>query len=207
MAFTGKWPKPGKGQVRRTVLTENDKKNLLKLARKTLFYYMKYGKIPAPKELGIIITPNMKKKMGVFVTLHKNGMLRGCIGEIFPRRPLYEAIMHQAINSALRDYRFPRVTEQEIPDLEFEISALTPPKAVSSYRDIVIGKDGMTISKDGHFAVFLPQVAPEQGWDLEQTLTHLSRKAGLSPNAWKTGANFTVFQAIVFNEKEGVANP
>ena len=110
--------------------------------------------------------------------------------------------MHQAINSALRDYRFPQLTEKEIPYLEFEISALTPPKPVASYKDIVIGRDGMTISKDGRSAVFLPQVAPEQKWNLEQTLSHLSQKAGLSSNAWRTGAKFTIFQAIVFNEKE-----
>ena len=157
--------------------------------------------MPTPEELGIKITPNMRQKMGVFVTLHKNGMLRGCIGEITPRRPLYIAVMHQAINSALRDYRFPKVKESEIPSLEYEISALTPPKPVSSYKDIVIGRDGMTISKHGYSAVFLPQVAPEQGWNLDQTLTHLSQKAGLPSNAWKKDAEFTTFQAIVFNEK------
>ena len=86
--------------------------------------------------------------------------------------------------------------------MEFEISALTPPKPVLSYNDIVIGKDGMIISKNGRSAVFLPQVASEQGWDLAQTLSHLSQKAGLSSDAWKSGAKFTVFQAIVFNEKD-----
>ena len=143
----------------------------------------------------------MQKTMGAFVTLHKDGKLRGCIGEILPRLPLYQIVMYLAIHSALKDYRFPQVTEKEIPNLEFEISALTPPNAVFSYKDIVIGRDGMTLSRDGHFAVFLPQVAPEQGWNLEQTLTHLSQKAGLPPNAWKSGAKFTTFQAIVFSEK------
>ena len=206
MAFTGKWSfknkKPKSKTGKQSVLTKTDKKSLVELARKTLVYYMKNGKMPTPKELGITITSNMKQKMGVFVTLHKNGMLRGCIGEIFPTRSLYKAVMFQAINSALRDHRFPRVTEKEIPKLEFEISALTPATPVASYKDIVIGKDGMTISKDGRSAVFLPQVAPEQGWDLAQTLSNLSRKAGLSSNAWRTGVKFTVFQAIVFNEKE-----
>ena len=156
--------------------------------------------MPTPEELDIKITPNMRQQMGVFVTLHEDGMLRGCVGEITPTRPLYVAVMHQAVNAALRDNRFPQVKMEEIPNLEFEISALTPPKPVSSYKNIVIGRDGMTITKDGRSAVFLPQVAPEQGWDLAQTLTHLSQKAWLPANAWKDGAKFTIFQAIVFKE-------
>ena len=144
----------------------------------------------------------MKQIMGAFVTLHENGKLRGCIGEIVPRRPLYVAAMAHAVNSALRDYRFSHVDIDEIPKLEFEISALTPSKPVKSCKGIVIGKHGMTIQKNGRSAVFLPQVAPEQGWNLEQTLTHLSMKAGLPPDAWKADAKFTVFEAIVFNDKE-----
>ena len=212
MAFTGKWDtechklKTEKAKsdckVNNEILKKDDKENLLKLARKTLLYYMKNRKMPTPEKLGIKITSSMRQKMGCFVTLHKHGMLRGCIGEISPTRPLYVAVMHQAVNAALRDHRFPRVNAKEIPNLEFEISALTPPKPVSSYKDIVIGRDGMIISKHGYSAVFLPQVAPEQGWDLAQTLTHLSQKAGLPPNAWKDGAAFTTFQAIVFNEKD-----
>ncbi len=206
MAFTGKWVKKPlllkSEKTKNDVLTQGDKESLLKLARSTLVYYMKNKTIPTPDQLGIEITSNMRKKMGAFVTLHKYGKLRGCIGEILPKRPLYIAVMSQAVNAALRDYRFPKVTEQELPNLEFEISALTPPEPVSSYKNIVIGKDGMIISKHGYSAVFLPQVAPEQGWNLAQTLTHLSQKAGLPANAWKDGAEFTTFQAIVFNEKK-----
>ena len=113
---------------------------MLKLARKTLEYYMQNMKMPTPEQLGIKITPAMKKVMGAFVTLQKNGRLRGCIGEIFPRRPLYQAVMAHAINSALNDRRFPQVQDSELPKLEFEISALTQPKSVKSYKDIVIGK-------------------------------------------------------------------
>ena len=81
-------------------------------------------------------------------------------------------------------------------------SALTPPAPVDSYEKIRIGTDGVVLRKDGRSAVFLPQVAPEQGWDLNQTLTHLSQKAGLPPDAWKEGASFLVFQADVFGESE-----
>jgi AmmeMemoRadiSam system protein B/AmmeMemoRadiSam system protein A len=207
--FEGEWKKGATSELDKekkkeeSKLTEEDKKNLLELARKTLTYFMKNGSMPTPDALDIKISDGMKQVMGAFVTLHKNGRLRGCIGEIVPRRELYKAVMAQAVNSGLRDYRFPQVQMNELPELEFEISALTPSKAVGSYKDIVIGKHGMTISMDGKRAIFLPQVAPEQGWDLAQTLTHLSMKAGLQPDAWKDkNAKFTVFEAIVFNEKD-----
>lgn len=207
IAFSGKWSadKKIKESPEDAALSADDKKELLKLARESLVYYMNNRKKASTEELGIKLSPAMKNEMGVFVTLHKDGMLRGCIGEIVPRRALYEAVMDQAINSALNDYRFAPVKISEIPQLEFEISALTPPKAVESYKDIIIGKHGMTLSKNGRSAVFLPQVAPEQGWGLEETLKHLSVKAGLSADAWKVGAKFTVFEAIVFNEKEFTA--
>ena len=185
-----------------SIFSEDDKKELLKLARKTLWYYMNYKKMPSLDDLKITLSPAMKKEMGVFVTLHKDGNLRGCIGEIFPSRPLWKAVMAQSINSGLNDYRFPPVELRDLPSLEFEISALTPPAKVNSWRDIVIGTHGMTLEKDGHSAVFLPQVAPEQGWGLEETLSHLSQKAGLPADAWKEGAKFTVFEAVVFNEKD-----
>ena len=75
-----------------------------------------------------------------------------------------------------------------------------PPKPVASWREIVLGRDGMTLEKNGRFAVFLPQVAPEQGWDLATTLSYLSQKAGLPPEAWREGAEFETFQADVFHE-------
>jgi AmmeMemoRadiSam system protein B/AmmeMemoRadiSam system protein A len=207
VAFTGQWPKNAQGAAlsesqNDKTLTEADKTNLLKLARKTLEYAFKNKRRPSPQDLGITITPAMKAVMGAFVTLNENGELRGCIGEIFPRRALYEAVMDHALNSALNDTRFMPVTEDEVSKLVFEISALTPPKPVDSYKDIILGKHGMVLSKNGHSAVFLPQVAPEQGWDLAQTLTHLSMKAGLPSDAWKEGAKYTVFEAIVFSEDE-----
>jgi AmmeMemoRadiSam system protein A/AmmeMemoRadiSam system protein B len=184
-------------------LSDQDKKDLLKLARKTLELYLKTKKIPSAEDTGVKITPAMKKVMGAFVTLHDSrGELRGCIGEIRPSRPLFEAVMAHAVNAGVRDYRFSPVTPDELASLDFEISALTPPAPVASYKDIVIGRHGMTLSKDGRSAVFLPQVAPEQGWTLEETLKHLSVKAGLRPDDWKDGAFFTVFEAIVFGEKD-----
>jgi len=140
--------------------------------------------------------------MGAFVTLNDRatGALRGCIGEILPLRPLAEAVAARAVDAALRDPRFPPVSERELGGIRVEVSALTPPKPVASWRDIVLGRDGMTLEKGRAFAVFLPQVAPEQGWDLETTLAHLSLKAGLPSGAWRDGAKFETFQAEVFHE-------
>ena len=145
----------------------------------------------------------MKKVMGAFVTLHKEGKLRCCIGEIIPSRPIWQAVQAEAFNAAFRDWRFSPVKSDELKDIDIEISALTPPQAVKSYQDIKLGRDGIILSRYNRSAVFLPQVATEQGWDLAQTLTYLSRKAGLGPNDWKLpGTTFKVFQAQVFGEKQ-----
>ena len=183
------------------VLDGEDRAQLLKLARATLEYAVRHGKAPEIEATGVIIRPAMKQVMGGFVTLNKHHELRGCIGEIFPRREIWKVVQEQAVNAALHDPRFDPVTPGETKDIQIDISALTPPHAVASYREIVIGKHGMTLSKNGRSAVFLPQVAPEQGWDLATTLTYLARKAGLPADAWKEGAAFTVFEAQVFTEK------
>jgi len=129
-------------------------------------------------------------------------MLRGCIGDIFPQRPLYKSVIRNAINACFNDRRFPPVAEAECKDITIEISALTVPEPVASADEIRIGTDGVVLSKDGRSAVFLPQVAPEQGWDVDQMLTQLSLKAQLTADAWKEGASFLVFQADVFGENE-----
>ena len=148
------------------------------------------------------IAAQISAKMGAFVTLtdRATGALRGCIGEILPMRPLVEAVAARAVDAALHDPRFMPVSERELAGLRVEVSALTPPAPVGSWREIVLGRDGMTLEKGGAFAVFLPQVAPEQAWDLPETLSYLSRKAGLPPDAWRDGAKFETFQAEVFHE-------
>ncbi len=193
----GKWPRTSSGEV----LSATDKANLLTLARRALTFRVTRGSTPSVADLDVPVTDGMEQVMGAFVTLHKHGRLRGCIGEIKPRRELYQAVMAHAINAGFEDSRFPAVTADELPRLHVEISALTPPKPVASYRDIVIGKHGIFIQRGWRSAVYLPQVAPEQGWDLATTLTHLSRKAGLSKDAWKEGARFAVFEAIAFQER------
>ena len=174
---------------------------LLRLARESLERAVRGERTRSRVDLAAAPKATLAK-MGAFVTLNNRdtGALRGCIGEILPRRPLAEAVAGRAVDSALHDPRFLPVTEDELGGLRVEVSALTPPKPVTSWRDIVLGRDGMTLEKDGCFAVFLPQVAPEQGWGLPTTLTYLSQKAGLSPDDWRDGAKFETFQAEVFHE-------
>ncbi len=181
-------------------LSNADKNSLLQLARASLMYHLQTGKTGSPADLDVEITEGMSQTMGAFVSLHKDGRLRGCIGEIVPYRELYKAVIDHAVNSGFNDYRFSPVKKDEVDSLEFEISALSPPREVSSYRDIIIGKHGVVLEKGVASAVFLPQVAPEQGWGIEETLTHLAVKAGLQPDDWRKDTKFLVFEAIVFSE-------
>ena len=188
---------------RDAVLSAGDREFLLRVARESLTRAVRGERASAILRNLVGGAPKATlDKMGAFVTLNDRttGALRGCIGEIMPMRPLVEAVAARAVDSALHDPRFPPVTERELGGLRVEVSALTPPKSVASWREIVLGRDGMTLEKNGAFAVFLPQVAPEQGWDLATTLSCLSQKAGLSPNAWRDGAKFETFQAEVFHE-------
>jgi AmmeMemoRadiSam system protein A len=108
-----------------------------------------------------------------------------------------------AFASAFEDPRFERLSLDELTGVEIEISILSPPKAVGGPSDIVVGRDGVVITADGRSAVFLPQVAPEQGWNREQMLDNLCLKAGLAANRWRRpGMRFETFQADVFDEKQ-----
>jgi len=183
-------------------LTEQDKKQLLILASKSILYALKHRQIPEASDLDVTISDAMKQPRAAFVTLKKNGQLRGCIGDIFPQRPLYKSVITNAINAAVNDRRFPRVAIAECNDITIEISALTVPEPITSPDEIRIGVDGVVLRKNGRSAVFLPQVAPEQGWDVNTMLTRLSLKADLPGDAWKEGASFMTFQAVIFSEKE-----
>jgi AmmeMemoRadiSam system protein A len=114
---------------------------------------------------------------------------------------LYKSVISNAVNAAVNDWRFSPVTAGELSKIKIEISALTVPKQIDSYSQIRLGTDGVVLKKDGHSAVFLPQVAPEQKWTLDEMLTQLSLKAGLPADAWKKDASFLVFQAEVFGEE------
>jgi AmmeMemoRadiSam system protein A len=107
-----------------------------------------------------------------------------------------------ALQAAFGDPRFSRVGANELKDIEIEVSALTPMKPVSGAADVRVGRDGVMLQKDGRSAVFLPQVAGEQGWNREEMLDNLCLKAGLPAGCWARGAKLATFQAEVFAEHE-----
>lgn len=202
-SVTGVWEPVCVNAGNNSPLPDAERRTLLKMARESIGYVFKHRKATPVNEFSDRASDLIRKKMGCFVTLKIGEELRGCIGEIEPYRPLYQAVTARAVDSAFRDPRFPQLTEEEFRKVEIEISALTPARAVKSWQEIQIGRHGMTITKNGRSAVFLPQVATEQGWNLEETLTYLSRKAGLSGDAWRApDAEFSVFEAIVFKESD-----
>jgi AmmeMemoRadiSam system protein A len=180
------------------LLRPTDKKALLHLARETIARILLTDTVPLARGF----PPHLQKPQGVFVTLKKKGQLRGCIGRIIGDEPLCKLVGTMAVQSALNDRRFSPLTADELKDIEIEISVLTPLKQVSGAGDIVIGRDGVLMAKAGHSAVFLPQVATEQGWKREALLDNLCLKAGLSTGCWKQHAQLSTFQAVVFSESE-----
>jgi AmmeMemoRadiSam system protein A len=184
------------------ILTSEEQKQALALARRTLEQFVRTGRRPALSDLDLALAPVFEREYGVFVTLHRQGQLRGCIGNIWPVLPLGEAIVERAADAASNDYRFAPVAAEELPEIDLEISVLTVPEEVSGPDDIEVGRHGVVLEKDNRRALFLPQVAPEHGWSLEQMLMRLAIKAGLPAEAWRKGARFEVFEAQVFGERK-----
>ncbi len=155
---------------------------------------------PTPQELGLNLSPVFAQHLGVFVTLKKGDQLRGCIGTVLPQASLEQGILDRSVDAAINDRRFAPLTAQELPEVQIEISVLTPPQAIERWEDIQIGRHGIILRKGQASALFLPQVALEQGWTLETCLEQLARKAGLPNDAWRTDTRFQVFEAQVFKE-------
>lgn len=175
------------------------KRALLRLARETLErWFATGGTVPLPGDLPAVT----RRPQGAFVTLYEAGELRGCIGHMSPDQPLAATVQAMALAAAFEDPRFAPVEEGELKRIEIEVSVLTPLAPVAGPEAIVVGRDGVQIRKDGRTAVFLPQVAPEQGWDRTALLENLCRKAGLAADAWKSGAAFWTFQSIHFRESQ-----
>lgn len=179
-------------------LNNLDKKLLLAFARKTIKQYLESETVPLARGF----SQNAEKNIGAFVTLRKHNDLRGCIGYMREDLPLCEVVGSMALQSAFNDQRFSPLSEEELPQLEIEISALTPYKTIKSEAEIFLGRDGVVIKKGGKQAVFLPQVATEMGWNKEELLDNLCKKAGLQAGDWKQDAQLSTFQAEVFDESE-----
>ena len=180
-------------------LTAAEKTLLLRLVRAVVTAGARDEPPPEPAGFGTLTTALLENR-GAFVTLHIRGRLRGCIGYIEGVKPLAEAIVDNALSAAFKDPRFAPVTADELPDLEIEISALTPLRTVGSWREIHVPHHGVVLTRGPNKSVFLPQVAEAEGWDRDTMLSHLAEKAGLPPDAWREGATFQIFEADVFSE-------
>jgi len=181
-------------------LTDTEKRQLLGIARATINEYLKNSKIP---DVSSVKLPDaLLQKAGAFVTLRKHGDLRGCIGHFDADQPLYSIVQQMAVASSTQDYRFSQVQPEEMKDIEIEISVLTPMKKVSSVNQIKLGRDGIYIRKGSRGGTFLPQVATETGWGLEDFLGHCARdKAGIGWDGWKDkDTEIYTYQAYVFSE-------
>ena len=184
-------------------LTDEDRKSLLELARTAIEVEINAGsKIRRPEK----ISPGLKEKRGCFVTLHKEGILRGCIGTIEPVRSLVFNVEENALNAAFHDPRFPAVEMDEVSDIDIEISVLTVPQKVD-FKD---GDDlkkklkpkihGVILSQGCHSATFLPQVW-EQLPDRGDFLEHLCQKGGMGGGCWKDkDTTVKVYEAEYFSE-------
>lgn len=197
-------PKTGAGDM---ALTEQDKQQLIMIARETLETYLKDGKIPKIKENDL--SKAIMENGACFVTLNKKGSgLRGCIGIFERERPLYKNVISRTIAAATQDPRFPIVTQDELKDIKIEISVLTEPKPLQfkSSQDLLAKlrplTDGVILHTRYGGSTFLPQVW-EQLPDKEAFLSRLCQKHGAPGNAWKRDIeNIAVetYQAIVFGE-------
>ena len=179
-------------------LTDQEKAILLETARRSIETAFE-GKYWLPSDTQL--TQTLKAECGAFVTLHLHGRLRGCIGNIVGVRPLYKTVAEMARAAAFEDDRFRPLTREELEQVHIEISVLSPLRQISSPDELVLGRDGVLMVKDGRSGTFLPQVADETGWTREEFLGHCARdKAGIGWNGWKD-ADLYVYQAEVFDER------
>lgn len=180
-------------------LSDDEKKELLRIARETLTFYLTQVKMPRIEST----FESLKVPRDAFVTLRmKNHELRGCIGTVRNPKPLYEHVAELVISSAVKDPRFPPMKAEEVNDVLIEISVLSPLARVKDASEIIAGKHGVLVEQNYRTGVFLPEVATEQGWGVEELLTQLcAHKAGISKDAWEKGAALYIFTTESIHEE------
>jgi AmmeMemoRadiSam system protein B/AmmeMemoRadiSam system protein A len=175
-------------------LSTSLRKEILALARDTVDSQVNGRPLPQWKGSD----PRMRADGAVFVTLkEKNGRLRGCIGSIQAYMPLYRSVIQNGVAAAAKDPRFRPVRPDELPNLDLEVTVLSPMEPISSIKEIEVGKHGIYLDAGGRSSVFLPQVPVEQGWNLDTYLAELALKAGLPADGWKNGKIYRFTAEIV----------
>ncbi len=180
------------------MLSDEAKKKLLEIARRSIEQYLKKREFPRL----LVMEGELLEKGAAFVSLHKGGELRGCIGFTEPVRPLYETVCQSAIFAATQDPRFHPLTLSELEEIDLEISVLSPLEKVENPQEIRVGYHGLMICRGTRRGLLLPQVATEYGWDRNTFLSQTCRKAGLPPEAWKQDTEIYCFHCEVFGEEE-----
>ena len=177
------------------ILTDVEKRSLINIAKTTIECKLTGRDIPEVH----VESEVLKQKSGAFVTLKKHGRLRGCIGYIEARKPLYKTVAEMAAAAAFNDPRFPPLKPDELTHINLEISVLSPLKEIKDIREIKVGVHGLYITKGYHSGLLLPQVAMEYKWDSLTFLEETCYKAGLRPDAWKDkDTKIYIFSADVF---------
>jgi AmmeMemoRadiSam system protein A len=179
-------------------LSDDHRKTLLVIARQSITTILD-GRTP---DWNGEVDETLRRPAGAFVTLRtRDGELRGCIGSIRAVDPLHKAVASSAVSAAFRDPRFPPLQAGEIEQLELEISVMGPIEPVTDIGNIVVGRDGLIISRGRYAGLLLPQVATEYEWDCLTFLDQACLKAGLPPGAWRADdCRVEKFSAIVFGE-------
>jgi AmmeMemoRadiSam system protein A len=180
-------------------LSDGDKRELLRIARRSIESVVRGRGVPIPKTTSQVL----QEPCGAFVTITERGQLRGCIGYTEVAKPLAEVVSEVAAKAALDDPRFPPVSEDELEQISIDISVLSPLEKVSDLEKIEVGKHGLLLEHGYFRGLLLPQVALEYKWDRETFLQNTARKAGLPSDAWKD-KNTTLysFTAEVFSEED-----
>lgn len=179
-------------------LNTREKRLLLKIARDSISEFLIHGKIKYYSESSL--PPSLLQTAGAFVTLHRKGKLRGCIGRFNSEDPLFRIVQKMAISSATRDHRFKPFSPEEIPEMLIEISVLSPLKKINSTDEFNPDIHGIYMEKEGKTGTYLPQVAKQTRWTKEELLGHCARdKAGLNWDDWRK-AKLCIYTAEVFGE-------
>ncbi len=184
-------------------LNEEEQKLLLRLARDRLRAHLAARELK-DVEKSYPLTPRLKKQGAAFVTLKTDDRLRGCIGHVIPVAPLYESVLENAVSACARDPRFTRdrITAEELPKVQIEISVLSRHRRIENVEEIQIGRDGLIIQRGPRRGLLLPQVPVQERWTREEYLVAICRKAGLPTHAWKfPDTRLSRFTAQVFAEE------
>jgi len=177
-------------------LSSAEKERLISIARESIISFI--NELPVPDF--DVKEEQLLAGQGCFVTIKREGKLRGCLGQFTSDRPLHQLVKDMAIAAATRDPRFYPMGCEDLESFEIEISVLSPLKKIESIEEIEVGKHGLYIEKNFYRGVLLPQVAVEHGWDRNTFLSQTCLKAGLDKNDWKEEADIFIFSAEVFAE-------